>query len=61
MQGFIQWGRWGGSFPTKTPSFPPKRKEMKREKESEREKGERGRRGSVHVFGATIIDHFKTR
>jgi hypothetical protein len=40
MQGFIQWRGWGGSFPPKIPSFPPKRKERKKKK---REKGERER------------------
>jgi hypothetical protein len=51
----------GGSFPPKTPSFPPKRKERKKkrgkgEKEREREGGGEGGRGE-HVrifFGAAI-------
>ena len=46
-------GEVGGSFPTKAPSFPPKRKGKEREKgEGEREKEERG--GKCVCFCATI-------
>ena len=49
-------GEVGGSFPTKAPSFPPKRKgkerEKEREREREREKEERG--GKCVCFCATI-------
>ena len=43
-QDFIQWGV-GGSFPFKTPSFPPKKREKRRGK------GERERKKKVHGGG----------
>jgi hypothetical protein len=61
MAGFHPVEGVGGSFPPKTPSFPPKRKERKkksgkgeREREGERGKGrKRGRREHI-FFGAAI-------
>ena len=55
-------GGGGGCFSTKIPSFPPppkgkEKKEKKRGRERERER----ERESVYVFGATILDHLKTR
>jgi hypothetical protein len=45
----------GGSFPPKTPSFPPKRKERKKKRgKGEREKGKERGRGEHIFFGAAI-------
>ena len=57
LQGVIQWGGGGGSFPTKTPSFPQKEgrkgeRQTDRQTDMQRERRERGE--SVYVFGATI-------
>ena len=56
LRGLIQCRRWGGgSFPTKTPSFPsplphPKMKGKEREKEKEREREGEGEGVDVLVL-----------
>ena len=47
LSGFHPVGGWGGSFPPKTPSFPPKKKERKKK----RGKGERERERKREVHG----------
>ena len=53
-QGFTQWGRGGGSFPPKTPSFLPKRKKKKREKKGGKEREREREEGERVFFAATM-------